>query len=392
VNLGLRTESEYIPAMTTDETIPGYTPKPINFGFGEKLAPRLGAIYDVFGDSSLKIFASYGVYYDVMKLYMAEGAYGGFKWQQSYYDLDNYDWPAIAASGDRENQAEQALGGDYAGSIDWRHRSFGEETDPNMLPISQSEFSFGLEKRLSEELSFSARGVYKHLITTIEDIGYLLDGSEAYVIGNPGLAPPSGRPKAVCSTRITGNAPRPRESTTASTWPWKSGSAITGRAASTTPGARPRATTAACTPPTRPGGRDRTSTVTSTCGSSATTSTAIPSTGSCPPTGPLLQGLRLLLLPVRSDGRIVAYGRSGLPRTTMFSFDSVTSVANGYGDLGRTPFLFTTDIYVEYNIKLAAGTTSTSTPPSTMPPIPVPLRATRTTPTRTPGGSTTTSS
>ncbi|MCK7477081.1 MAG: hypothetical protein M0C28_05865 [Candidatus Moduliflexus flocculans] len=29
-------------------------------------------VYDVFGDSSLKVFGSFGIYYDVMKMYMAE--------------------------------------------------------------------------------------------------------------------------------------------------------------------------------------------------------------------------------------------------------------------------------------------------------------------------------
>ena len=34
-----------------------------------------------------------------MKLYMAEGAFGGFKWQTDYYTLDNPDYRLIAANG-----------------------------------------------------------------------------------------------------------------------------------------------------------------------------------------------------------------------------------------------------------------------------------------------------
>ncbi|MDH4272810.1 MAG: hypothetical protein OEW18_12640, partial [Candidatus Aminicenantes bacterium] len=186
VNLGVRTESEYVPAMSKDETLPGYKPKPISFGFDQKLAPRLGAIYDVFGDSSLKVFGSFGIYYDVMKLYMAEGAYGGFKWWTSYWTLDTYDWTKIAANGDVNDQASQSAAGTYFGSRNWRTGSF-EETEPNMKPVSQSEISFGAEKKFTEEISFSARFVYKHLISTIEDIGYLnAELSEQYFIGNPG--------------------------------------------------------------------------------------------------------------------------------------------------------------------------------------------------------------
>lgn len=187
LNLGVRTESEYVPAMTTDKTLPGYKDKPINFGFDQKLAPRIGAIYDVFGDSSLKVFASYGIYYDVMKLYMAEGAYGGFKWQTSYYALDTWDYRKIAANGDLEDAASQAAGGSYYGTRNWRTGSF-EETEPDMRPVAQSEFSLGAEKRFTEEISFSARFIYKHLMQTIEDIGYLdAELSEQYFIGNPGL-------------------------------------------------------------------------------------------------------------------------------------------------------------------------------------------------------------
>ena len=58
------------------------------------MAPRLGVVYDVFGDSNLKVFGSFGIYYDVMKLYMAEGAFGGFKWKTDYYELNNPDLDA----------------------------------------------------------------------------------------------------------------------------------------------------------------------------------------------------------------------------------------------------------------------------------------------------------
>jgi hypothetical protein len=186
LNLGVRTESEYVPAMSTDTSLPGYSAKPIQFGFDQKLAPRLGVIYDVFGDSSLKVFGSFGVYYDVMKLYMAEGAYGGFKWWSSYYTFDNYDFTKIAASGDITNKADQAAGGTYFGSRNWRTGSF-EASEPNMKPVAQSEVSFGAEKKLTEEISLGARFVYKHLIRTIEDIGYYdANFNEQYFIGNPG--------------------------------------------------------------------------------------------------------------------------------------------------------------------------------------------------------------
>ena len=59
---------------------------------GDTLAPRLGAVYDVFGDSSLKVFGSFGIYYDVMKLYMGQLTFGGSKRIEDYYALNNPDW------------------------------------------------------------------------------------------------------------------------------------------------------------------------------------------------------------------------------------------------------------------------------------------------------------
>jgi hypothetical protein len=183
INAGLRTESEYIP--TFNPNVPEEYQKPIQFGFGDKLAPRLGVVYDVFGDSSLKVFGSFGIYYDVMKLYMAEGAFGGFKWQTDYYTLVNPDVRVICPSGDLSDAEGQAAGGEYKGTMDWRLPSF-DTLQPDMKPVSQQEVSLGVEKKLSEDLSFAARGVWKHLIRTIEDIGINTPDGEQYYEGNPG--------------------------------------------------------------------------------------------------------------------------------------------------------------------------------------------------------------
>lgn len=190
INLGVRTEYEYIPSFD-----PTYDITPIKFDFKDKLAPRFGLVYDVFGDSSLKLFGSFGIYYDVMKLYLAEGAFGGFKWKNSYFALNELDWTQIAANfvntGNFEDLADQAPGtNQYLGTIDFRYPSF-DAVDPSMKPVSQMEVSFGAEKKILEDLSFSARAVYKHLIRTIEDIGAYQEVApgqfaEVYMFANPG--------------------------------------------------------------------------------------------------------------------------------------------------------------------------------------------------------------
>ncbi|MBE3124287.1 MAG: TonB-dependent receptor [Acidobacteria bacterium] len=191
LNIGLRAESQYMPTFTDNQDYPGWTDNPVRFSLGDTLAPRLGAVYDVFGDSSLKIFGSFGIYYDVMKMYMGQLTFGGSKRVEDYYALNNPDWTAIAANGLLEDALDQAANGTntYAGSMDYLPPSLNR-VDPAMKPTSQREISFGAEKKLFENLSLSVRFVNKHLIRTIEDVGvYVREGTTVYQdfwVTNPG--------------------------------------------------------------------------------------------------------------------------------------------------------------------------------------------------------------
>ena len=179
INAGIRAESEYLPPYTTD--IPAGISKdfkPMEFDFKEKLAPRIGFIWDLRGDATLKVFGTYGLYYDVIKTYSAVHAYAGFKWKTAYYTLDTYEWDKIGVDGN------------YPGTLqlvyDWRHPSF-ETTDPDMRPVSQREYSLGGEYMIRENLSATVRFVQKHLRYAIEDVGFMEPGvGEIYYETNPG--------------------------------------------------------------------------------------------------------------------------------------------------------------------------------------------------------------
>jgi hypothetical protein len=176
LNLGVRLEKEDMPHFYDD---PEYELKapPVQFNFTEKIAPRIGFIYDVFGDANLKIFGSYGMYYDVMKLDSALSRYGARRWYTVYYTLDDWDFYKIG-------------NGNYPGTYihSYNHRTGGyENTEPDMKPISQYEFTFGVERQLFENVSGSVRVVYKHLLETIEDVGILNpEIGEVYMQSNPG--------------------------------------------------------------------------------------------------------------------------------------------------------------------------------------------------------------
>ena len=76
VNAGLRTENETVPFYSS-VGVSGV--EPIHFSFGDKLAPRVGAAWDVAGDGRWKVHGSWGVFYDIFKLSMPQAAFGGLR-------------------------------------------------------------------------------------------------------------------------------------------------------------------------------------------------------------------------------------------------------------------------------------------------------------------------
>ncbi len=52
----------------------------VEFDFKDKLAPRAGFAYDLKGDGRWKAFGSWGVFYDIFKLELPRGSFGGDKW------------------------------------------------------------------------------------------------------------------------------------------------------------------------------------------------------------------------------------------------------------------------------------------------------------------------
>ncbi len=85
INAGLRIEREYLPAE--NQPVTQKFTRPINFGWGDKIAPRIGVAWDVFRNGKMKVFGGYGEYYDQMKLNLAIGSYGGEIWEECWEAL-----------------------------------------------------------------------------------------------------------------------------------------------------------------------------------------------------------------------------------------------------------------------------------------------------------------
>ena len=84
LNLGLRTEREFVPVFGA-----GANTKPIEFSWSNKLAPRVGFALDVKGDGKQKLYALFGIINDIMKYEMPRGSFGGNVWMDYMYTLDD---------------------------------------------------------------------------------------------------------------------------------------------------------------------------------------------------------------------------------------------------------------------------------------------------------------
>ena len=176
LNVGLRTENENIPDFRPEAD----GAAAIQFSMKDKLAPRLGAAYDVFGDGRLKVFGSWGLYYDWTKYELPRGSFGAETWCTSYRALDTLDLSSINLS----NMPGRDL---WVTPGTCRDRRFQAEVDPDIKPMRQASTSGGVEYQLGRNSVLTAHFIHNDLQETIEDIGFLTpQGDEGYVIGNPG--------------------------------------------------------------------------------------------------------------------------------------------------------------------------------------------------------------
>jgi hypothetical protein len=201
INAGVRTESETVPSYS------GSTGVGVKFGFGDKIAPRLGFAYDFKGDGKWKAYGSFGWFYDMMKLSLPISSFGGDKWKDWYYTLDTYDWSPIACNPATSNYEGNCGPGKVIEAIDYRFNSsiadprladyFGGQPhntiDPAMKPYQSNELTLGLDHELNSTMSVGVRYVRKRLMYAIEDVGVKLPATatnpesiEVYFIANPG--------------------------------------------------------------------------------------------------------------------------------------------------------------------------------------------------------------
>jgi hypothetical protein len=199
LNLGIRLEKENLPTFNQ-------YPSAVNFGWGDKIAPRLGFAYDVFGDNKTKVFASYGLFYDRVKFALPRGLFGGDVFLEDYFEVfpgettsifnitsivGSFSGPSVCpangfiAPGVRSRcQRNLRVNANEPGAS--IYSGFGA-VDPDLKPFRQTEFTVGAERQLTRDYIFRARYTFKNVDEVVEDAGFVNNlGSEAYIIGNPG--------------------------------------------------------------------------------------------------------------------------------------------------------------------------------------------------------------
>jgi len=209
LNLGIRVEKEKLP-VPSGLIAQGLTPPAsINFPWSDKIAPRLGAAWGS-RNGRVKIFGSYGVVNDVMKLLLAQTSWGAQAFEQCSYPLGPNSSGGFAVS---DINAVFVNGRACPNGLPNTEANFGAGTAPPSLvdsstgtsiienvnfrpwepiapgvkPYRQHEFVAGVDYQISRSLAFEARYDRRRLDHVIEDAS-LADPSlfELYTVVNPG--------------------------------------------------------------------------------------------------------------------------------------------------------------------------------------------------------------
>ncbi len=373
LNIGLRTEDERLPTFRPD--ILKYA---FHFNMKDKLAPRLGAAYDLRADGRLKLFGAWGRYFDFTKYELARGSFGGDTWKTYYRAIDDANIKAFQTA-----HLNSSGGCDCPGTDIWQvPGSFRDQRvpdftglDPDIKPMSQDSINGGVEYQLSPRSVLGVHFVRNKLNRTIEDIGTLVDGNEVYIYGNPG----EGRaiPADISGATPSFDIPKPKRVYDAFDITWErrlsarwflSANYTYSRLFGNYPGIANTDEIRTPTTGSSYGVDQQTAGNTARAGGNESRAYDLDELmfdahgnlgvyGLLPTDRPSVAKLSgSYQAPFGTTFGIIQYAGSGTPLSTIVDTANRTDpLVNGLGDMGRTAALFSTDVLVAHEIRLTGS-------------------------------------
>ncbi len=186
LNLGVRFDQEVQPPYDANRF------PTVEFDWGQKIAPRIGAAYDLMHNGKVKLYASYGIFYDIMKMGLARGSFGSDYWHNCVYALDTTAYSSFTPSyglggGCPASGPAPGINARFIENVDFRATK-ADTRDPaiqsDISPMKQHEFVAGADVSLTSQYFVSARYARKRLDSTIEDMA--ITDNLGFYIGNPG--------------------------------------------------------------------------------------------------------------------------------------------------------------------------------------------------------------
>jgi hypothetical protein len=139
------------------------------------------------------VSGSFGFFYDLMKYALPQGSFGGAKWKDYYYALDQAvpsyyfgliprDDQGMAADAPMKQLSTFEI-------VDWRIPSndpSDNTIDPDLKPMRRRVYDIGMEHAVASNVVLNIRYTHNQMDRAIEDVGTLTDLGEKYYIANPG--------------------------------------------------------------------------------------------------------------------------------------------------------------------------------------------------------------
>ena len=132
---------------------------------GDQWAPRLGASWDVFGDSSLKIYGNLGRYYLALPNSVAVRGASASLYTNEYFTYTGIDANAAPTGLTALGPGPVSSNGEYGQAPDATACAASD-----LRSQSQDEIMFGFDKTIGDKWFYGAKATYRKLQTAIDDI------------------------------------------------------------------------------------------------------------------------------------------------------------------------------------------------------------------------------